>query len=46
LESFQTFDNFMVAVNTARRNARDYITDMQSDKVGQESKGESPREWR
>ena len=43
---FQVFDNFINAVNTARRNARDYITDANLEKLDQELAGEPSREWR
>ncbi|CAB9516776.1 expressed unknown protein [Seminavis robusta] len=43
--SFQVFDDFINAVNTARRNARDYVTDTSIERLDQEMAGEEAREW-
>jgi len=43
--SFQVFDDFINAVNTARRNARDYITDSNLEKLEQELEGEASVDW-
>ena len=45
-ENFHVFDNFINAVNSARRNARDYVTDSSLEKLDQELAGETNRDWR
>jgi hypothetical protein len=44
-ESFQVFDEFINAVNTARRNARDYVTEKSIEQLHQELAGETSRDW-
>jgi hypothetical protein len=43
-QSFSVFDSLIQAVNEARRNARDYFTELGSE--SDESKGETPRHLR
>ena len=45
-EQFNVFDDFINAVNAARRNARDYVTDSSLEKLDQELAGEVNRDWR
>lgn len=45
-EDFHVFDGFINAVNAARRNARDYVTDSSLDKLDQELAGEENLDWR
>lgn len=44
-ESFQVFDEFINAINSARRNARDYVTDDHLEKLEEELAGEATRDW-
>lgn len=44
-DSFEVFDDFINAVNMARRNARDYLTDASLEKLDQELAGEQSRDW-
>lgn len=44
-DSFHAFDDFINAVNAARRNARDYITDASLEKLDQELAGEASQDW-
>ena len=45
-ESFTVFDNFVNAINTARRNARDLVTEIHLEKVEEQEAGETTRDWR
>lgn len=46
-DSFAVFDGFIKAVNNARRNARDLLTDKQLDKLDDTMAGEeATQEWR
>ena len=45
-ENFHVFDDFINAVNAARRNARDYVTDSNLEKLDDELAGEQNRDWR
>lgn len=44
--SFAVFDGLINAVNQARRNARDYITDVSLDRLDERMYGDGDREWR
>lgn len=45
-ESFVVFDNFITAINNARRNARDYVTDKQLEKLDSKMTGDGADDWR
>lgn len=45
-EDFAVFDKFVNAINTARRNARDLVTEKQLDKLDEKMAGETARDWR
>jgi len=45
LEDFHTFDAMVNAINTARRNARDYVTDVSLEKLDDEMHGDGERDW-
>jgi len=45
LDNFQTFDKMVSAINQARRNARDYITEVSLDKLDDDMNGEGERDW-
>jgi hypothetical protein len=44
--SFKEFDNLINAINEARRNARDYVTDVSLEKLDDRMYGEGDRDWR
>lgn len=44
--SFAVFDGLINAINQARRNARDYITDVSLDRLDERMYGDGDREWR
>jgi hypothetical protein len=44
--SFKEFDNLVNAINQARRNARDYVTDVSLEKLDDRMYGEGDRDWR
>lgn len=44
-ENFKVFDDFINAVNAARRNARDYVTDSSLEKLEDSMAGEENRDW-
>jgi hypothetical protein len=44
--SFKEFDNLINAINQARRNARDYVTDVSLEKLDDRMYGEGDRDWR
>ena len=46
LEDFHTFDAMVSAINTARRNARDYVTDVSLEKLDDDMYGDGEeRDW-
>ena len=46
LEDFHTFDAMVSAINTARRNARDYVTDVSMEKLDDDMYGDGEeRDW-
>lgn len=45
LKSFQVFDRMIAAVNQARRNARDYVTDVSLDRLDENMHGDGDRDW-
>ena len=45
-DSFAVFDDFIKAVNNARRNARDLLTDTQLEKLDESMAGEATQDWR
>ena len=45
-EDFKAFDNLINAINQARRNARDYVTDSSLDKLDERMYGDGDRDWR
>lgn len=46
MESFQTFNTLIESINQARRNARDYVTDVSLEKLDEYMYGEGERDWR
>lgn len=44
-ESFHVFENTLKTINTARRNARDYVTDLSIEKMKEEQAGMANRDW-
>ena len=44
--SFKEFDNLINAINQARRNARDYVTDVSLEKLDDRMYGDGDRDWR
>jgi len=46
MESFQTFDTLIESINQARRNARDYVTDVSLEKLDERMYGDGERDWR
>jgi len=44
--SFQKFNDLIQSINKARRNARDYVTDVSLEKLDEQLSGEAEREWR
>jgi hypothetical protein len=45
-ESFHVFDKVINEINTARRNARDLVTDVAMEKLEDRMQGEADLEWR
>ena len=46
LDDFHTFDAMVSAINTARRNARDYVTDVALEKLDDDMYGDDgERDW-
>ena len=43
--SFPIFDRVISAINQARRNARDYVTDVSLDKLDEQMYGEGNHDW-
>lgn len=46
MDSFKTFDTLIESINHARRNARDYVTDVSLEKLDERMYGEGERDWR
>jgi hypothetical protein len=44
--SFHKFDALVESINQARRNARDYVTEVLLEKLDERMHGESERDWR
>ena len=42
---FPVFDSMIAAINQARRNARDYVTDVSLDRLDENMYGEGDRDW-
>jgi hypothetical protein len=42
---FQVFDALITAINNARRNARDYVTDVSLEKLDDRMYGEGDKDW-
>jgi hypothetical protein len=42
---FQVFDGLINAINQARRNARDYVTDVSLDKLDERMYGDGDTDW-
>ena len=42
---FKVFDNMVNAINQARRNARDYVTEVSLGKLDERIYGEGDRDW-
>lgn len=42
---FKVFDNLVNAINVARRNARDYVTEVSLGKLDERVYGEGDRDW-
>ena len=45
LDDFQTFDKMFSAISQARRNARDYVTDVALAKLDDDMYDEGERDW-
>lgn len=45
LMDFQVFDGLINAINQARRNARDYVTDVSLDKLDERMYGDGDTDW-
>jgi hypothetical protein len=45
-KSFQVFDQLIGAINQARRNARDYVTDLSLQKLDEKMEGDTDVDWR
>jgi hypothetical protein len=45
MNSFQVFDELIEAINSARRSARDYVTDHSLEKLDERMYGEGDRDW-
>lgn len=43
--SFRVFDQVISAINQARRNARDYVTDVSLDKLDEKVYGDGDLDW-
>ena len=43
--SFPVFDSLIFAINEARRNARDYVTDVSLDRLDEKMYGDGDRDW-
>lgn len=46
MQSFEKFDTLIESINQARRNARDYVTDLSFEKLDEQMYGEAERDWR
>jgi hypothetical protein len=44
--SFHKFDALVESINQARRNARDYVTEVSLEKLDERMYGEGERDWR
>jgi hypothetical protein len=42
---FTVFDDIVTAINQARRNARDYVTDVSLERLDENMYGEGDRDW-
>jgi len=42
---FPVFDNLVSAINQARRNARDYVTDVSLERLDETIYGDGDRDW-
>lgn len=42
---FLVFDNMISAINQARRNARDYVTDVSLERLDENMYGDGDRDW-
>lgn len=45
-ENFPVFDSLINAINQARRNARDYVTEISLEKLDEQIYGDGDRDWR
>lgn len=45
MNDFQVFDELIEAINSARRSARDYVTDHSLEKLDDRMYGEGDRDW-
>jgi hypothetical protein len=45
MNDFQVFDQLVEAINTARRNARDYVTNHFLERLDDRMYGEGDRDW-
>ena len=45
LMEFHVFDSLVNAINQARRNARDLVTDVSLEKLDERMYGEGDRDW-
>ena len=45
VDEFPTFDKMITAINQARRNARDYVTDAALQKLDDDMHGDGERDW-
>lgn len=43
--SFAVFDSLVAAINRARRNARDLVTDVSLDRLDENMHGDGDRDW-
>jgi hypothetical protein len=45
-EDFKAFDGLVNAINQARRNARDYVTDASLERLDERMYGDGDKDWR
>lgn len=45
INDFTVFDGMIAAINQARRNARDYVTDVSLERLDENMYGEGDRDW-
>jgi hypothetical protein len=45
MNDFLVFDRLVEAINSARRSARDYVTDHSLEKLDERMYGEGDRDW-